>query len=38
MTLVNETSVIPYSAMVPGLIGGDYTWDEITIDLTIRDL
>src|SRR5262245_14986688 len=33
VTLVNEASVIPYSAMVPGHIGGDYTWDEITIDL-----
>ena len=25
--------MIPYSAMVPGHIAGDYTWDEITIDL-----
>jgi selenide, water dikinase len=33
VTLVNETAVIPYSAMVPGHIGGEYTWDEITIDL-----
>jgi selenide,water dikinase len=33
VTLVNETPVIPYSAMVPAHIAGDYTWDEITIDL-----
>jgi selenide,water dikinase len=33
VTLVSEASVIPYSAMVPGHIAGDYTWDEITIDL-----
>jgi selenide,water dikinase len=33
VTLVNESTVIPYSAMVPGHLGGDYTWDEITIDL-----
>ncbi len=33
VTLVNEAAVIPYSAMVPGHIAGDYTWDEITIDL-----
>ena len=33
VTLVNETAVIPYSAMVPGHLAGDYTWDEITIDL-----
>ena len=33
VTLVNEATVIPYSAMVPGHIAGDYTWDEITIDL-----
>ena len=25
--------MIPYSAMVPAHIAGDYTWDEITIDL-----
>src|SRR5262249_23708589 len=25
--------VVPYSAMVPGHIGGDYSWDDITIDL-----
>jgi selenide, water dikinase len=33
VTLVSEASVIPYSAMVPGHIAGDYTWDQITIDL-----
>jgi selenide,water dikinase len=33
VTLVNEATVIPYSAMVPGHIAGDYAWDEITIDL-----
>src|SRR6266702_1997420 len=33
VTLVNEAAVIPYSAMVPGYIARDYTWDEITIDL-----
>src|SRR3954470_5547270 len=33
VTLVSEAPVIPYSAMVPGHIGGDYSWDEITIDL-----
>jgi len=33
VTLVSEGSVIPYSAMVPGHIAGDYTFDDITIDL-----
>jgi selenide,water dikinase len=33
VTLVSEAPVIPYSAMVPGYIAGDYTWDDITIDL-----
>jgi selenide,water dikinase len=33
VTLINEAAVIPYSAMVPAYIGGDYSWDEITIDL-----
>ena len=33
VTLVSESPVIPYSAMVPGHIGGDYSWDESTIDL-----
>jgi len=33
VTLVSEAAIIPYSAMVPGHIAGDYTWDEITIDL-----
>ncbi len=33
VTLVTEFSEIPYSAMVPGYIAGDYRWDEITLDL-----
>jgi selenide,water dikinase len=33
VTLVNEAAVVPYSAMVPAHIGGDYAWDEVTIDL-----
>jgi selenide,water dikinase len=33
VTLVSEGPVIPYSAMVPGHLAGDYAWDEITIDL-----
>jgi selenide,water dikinase len=33
VTLVSEAPVIPYSAMVPGHIAGDYSWDDITIDL-----
>ncbi len=33
VTLVNPAAVIPYSAMVPAHVAGDYTWDEITIDL-----
>jgi selenide,water dikinase len=33
VTLVSEASVVPYSAMVPGHVGGEYTWDDITIDL-----
>jgi selenide,water dikinase len=33
VTLVNESSVIPYSAMVPGHIAGDFSWEQITIDL-----
>ena len=33
VTLVGEASVIPYSAMVPGHIAGDYPLDRITIDL-----
>ena len=33
VTLVNEATVIPYSAMVPAHLGGDYSRDEITIDL-----
>ncbi len=33
VTLVSDVPVIPYSAMVPAHIAGDYTRDEITIDL-----
>ena len=33
VTLVSEAPVIPYSAMVPGHIAGDYGWEAITIDL-----
>lgn len=33
VTLVSEFSEIPYSAMVPGHIAGDYRWDEIALDL-----
>ncbi len=33
VTLISEAPVIPYSAMVSGLIAGDYKWDDITIDL-----
>jgi selenide,water dikinase len=33
VTLINEASVIPYSAMVPGHIAGDYAREEITLDL-----
>ncbi len=33
VTLVSAVPVIPYSAMVPGHLAGDYSWDEITIDL-----
>ena len=33
VTLVSESAVIPYSAMVPGYVARDYSWDEITIDL-----
>jgi selenide, water dikinase len=33
VTLVSEASVIPYSAMVPAHLAGDYSWDEITVDL-----
>ena len=33
VTLVTEFAEIPYSAMVPGHIAGDYRWDEITLDL-----
>jgi len=33
VTLVSEYGEIPYSAMVTGHIAGDYTRDEITIDL-----
>jgi selenide,water dikinase len=33
VTLVNSTAIVPYSAMVPGHIGGDYPLNEITMDL-----
>lgn len=33
VTLVSEAAEIPYSAMVPGHIAGEYRWDEITLDL-----
>src|SRR5437868_12033086 len=33
VTLVNDAMIVPYSAMVPGHIAGDYALDEITIDL-----
>ncbi len=32
-TLVNEAATVPYSAMVPAYIGGEYPLEEITIDL-----
>jgi selenide,water dikinase len=33
VTLVSEAATIPYSAMVPGHLGGDYSCEDITIDL-----
>src|SRR5947209_12982927 len=33
VTLVNEAAVIPYSAMVPGHVAGDYAYYDITLDL-----
>jgi selenide, water dikinase len=33
VTLVNEAATVPYSAMVPAHIGGEYPLDEVTIDL-----
>jgi selenide,water dikinase len=33
VTLVCHASTVPYSAMVPGHIAGDYAYDEISIDL-----
>jgi len=33
VTLVSEFGVIPYSAMTPGHIGGEYAWEQITVDL-----
>ena len=33
VTLVNEAATVPYSAMVPAHIGGEYPLDDITIDL-----
>ena len=33
VVLVNEAPTVPYSAMVPALVSGDYRRDEMTIDL-----
>lgn len=33
VTLINEFSEAPYSAMIPGHIMGDYAWSEVAIDL-----
>jgi selenide,water dikinase len=33
VTLVNEAATVPYSAMVPAHIGGEYPLDDVTIDL-----
>ncbi len=33
VVLVNEAATVPYSAMVPAHIGGEYSLDQITIDL-----
>lgn len=33
VTLVNEAATVPYSAMVPAHLTGDYSLDDITIDL-----
>ena len=33
LTLISEFAEVPYSAMVPGHIAGEYRWDEITLDL-----
>jgi selenide,water dikinase len=33
VTLANDAPVVAYSAMVPAHVGGDYTRDEVTIDL-----
>jgi selenide, water dikinase len=33
VTLVNDAPTVPYSAMVPGFIAGEYRRDEVTIDL-----
>src|ERR1019366_6831908 len=33
LTLVNEATTVPYSAMVPAHIGGEYPLDDVTIDL-----
>lgn len=38
VTLVSESAEIPYSAMVPGHVAGDYRWDEITLDLALLPL
>ncbi len=33
VALVSDTPTIPYSAMIPGFIAGEYRRDEVTIDL-----
>src|SRR5438067_1056561 len=33
VTLVDQSSQVPYSAMVPGFIMGEYGWNDISIDL-----
>src|SRR5580692_2418514 len=33
VALVSDTPTVPYSAMVPGFIAGEYRRDEVTIDL-----
>jgi selenide,water dikinase len=33
VTLVSPDGVIPYSAMIPGHIAGEFSWDEASIDL-----
>ena len=33
VTLVSESAIIPYSAMVPGYLAGDYSWNDVSFDL-----